>query len=74
MPKIELEGFEALTLIEFLLRFRDEEKLAIEHEAEEQILYDLCAMLESEVPELFDPKYKELVAKAREKIVKGDHY
>lgn len=74
MPKIELKDFEALTLIEFLLRFRDGEKLAIEHEAEEQILYDLCVMLESEVPELLDPKYKELLAEAREKIVKGDHY
>ncbi len=73
MPQIELKDFEALVLLEFLLRFSEDEKLAIEHEAEKQILYDLCAMLEREVPELLDPKYKELVSTAREKIIKGEH-
>ncbi len=52
---IELTNNEALVLIEFLLRFRDKEKLSIEDKAEEQILWDLSAMLETEVPELLYP-------------------
>jgi len=74
MIKIELENFEALALIEFLMRFRDEEELKVKDEAEEQILYDLCAVIEKELPELFDPKYKELVKLAKERIIKGEHY
>ena len=74
MPIIELKDFEALVLVDFLLRFSDDEKLSIEHEAEKQVLYDLCASLESEVPELLDPQYKELLSSARDKIVKGEHY
>ncbi len=74
MPSINLEKFEALVLIEFLLRFRDDERLIIENDAEEQILYDLCVMLESEVQELNKPNYKELLTAARKKLLKGEHY
>ena len=69
---IELSKNEALVLIEFLLRFRDKDKLSIEDEAEEQILWDLCAMLETEVPELLDKNYKDLLEKAREIVKSGD--
>ena len=69
--KLELTSSEALALVDFLIRFRDEEKLTIEHPAEEQLLWDLCAMLESEVPELLDPKYNELLLKARKVIESG---
>ncbi len=62
---------EALTLVDFLLRFRDEEKLEIVHPAEEQLLWDLCAMLESEIPELLDSNYKELLLKARKNVESG---
>ena len=63
---------EALVLVEFLLRFRDRGKLSIEDEAEEQILWDLCAMIETGVPELLDKNYKDLVVKAREIVKSGD--
>ena len=68
---LKLTSNEALALVNFLLRFRDDEILKIEHPAEEQLLWDLCAMLESEVPELLDPKYYELVAKAHKIIESG---
>jgi hypothetical protein len=70
MAKIELTGNEALVLIDFLIRFSNEEKLTIEDPAEKQILWDLCAMLESQVPELLDSNYKILLQKARQEIAK----
>ncbi len=67
--KIELTNNEALVLVDFLMRFRDNEILSIEGPAEEQILWDLCTMLESDVPELFDPEYKRALSKARKVIL-----
>ena len=72
--ELTLSSQEALVLIEFLLRFRDDENLSIAHPAEEQLLWDLAAMLESEVPELLHPKYKELLEEARNKIQSNDEY
>jgi hypothetical protein len=69
--KIELTNNEALVLVDFLMRFRDNETLSIEDPAEEQMLWDLCAMLESDVPELFDPEYKQVLSKARKVILSG---
>ena len=71
MATIDLKGPEALVLAEFLLRFRDQEALTIEHAAEEQILWDLCAVLESQVPELLDPAYRAKLADARRRIAGG---
>jgi len=74
MPNIKLEDFEALVLVDLLIRFTESEKIEFEHESEKQVLYDLCALLENEVPELLDPKYKELLQRARETIETGEHY
>jgi len=71
MAKIELTANESLVLIEFLIRFRDNEELKIKDPAEELILWDLCAMLESKVPELMDKNYKSLLQKAREIVSDG---
>jgi hypothetical protein len=65
MATIELKPEEALVLIDFLLRFRDKEVLSIEHRAEENALWDLCAVLESQVPELLDPAYSQRLDEAR---------
>ncbi len=67
--KIELSSNEALVLVELLMRFRDQEVLSIEDPAEEQVLWDLCAMLESGVPELLDPKYRDALSNARKAVV-----
>jgi hypothetical protein len=65
-PKIvlELSRAEAVVLADFLLRFRDEERLAVDHEAEEQLLYDLCAVVEQQLPELFDASWSKIVERA----------
>jgi hypothetical protein len=72
MAKIELKPEEALVLIDFLLRFRDKKVLSIEHPAEEHALWDLCAVLESQVPELLDPGYSNKLDNARSLVADAD--
>ena len=72
MAKIELKPEEALVLIDFLIRFRDEERLFLAHPAEANVLCDLCALLESQVPELVDPGYKQKLDKARAAVASSD--
>jgi hypothetical protein len=68
MAVIKLKSEEALVLVEFLLRFRDKEVLSIEHDAEKNVLWDLCALLESQVPELLDPTYTQRLEQARQAV------
>jgi len=65
---LELTKQESIVLMAFLLRFRDKDFLAIEDEAEAQILWDLCAMLEDKLPELLDPRWSDLLAAARKTV------
>jgi hypothetical protein len=66
---VNLTRAEAVVLIEFLMRFRDKERLSVEHEAEEQLLYDLCAAVENQLPELFNPQWRALVESARSAVL-----
>ena len=43
------------------MRFRDKDRLAVEHEAEQQLLWDLCCVVERQLPELFDPQWGSIV-------------
>ena len=66
---ISLTRAESLVLIAFLMRFRDDDLLAVEHEAEQQLLYDLCCVVENQVHELFDPKWNDLLKQARQAVL-----
>jgi len=72
-PKIpvNLTRAEAIVLIEFLMRFRDKDRLAVEHQAEEQLLCDLTSTVEQQLPELFDPRWASLVEQARATVLAG---
>jgi hypothetical protein len=59
----------SIVFADFLLRFRDKGRLAVEHEAEEQLLYDLCATVENQLPELFDPQWGALVERSRTAVL-----
>ena len=72
MAKIELKPEEALVFVHFLMRFRDKDVLATEHHAEERVLYDVCALLESQVPELIGPGYGERLERARDLVASDD--
>jgi hypothetical protein len=72
MATIELRPEEAIVLLDFLSRFAQDEALTIEHPAEERILWDLCAILEPQVAELFDPEYLDKLGTARTRVAVGD--
>ena len=71
MAKIELTNSEALVLVDFLIRYQDNDTINKIEDAEQQILWNMCAMLESQVPQLLDYNYNELLKKARE-VVSAD--
>ena len=60
---------EALVLFEFLARFTHDERLAIEHPAEERALWALLGGLERRLVAPLDPRYDELLAAARARLV-----
>ena len=63
---LRLSRAEAVVLMCFLMRFRDRDQLAIEHPAEEQLLYDLAALVQHYVQdELSDPAWTELLETSR---------
>jgi uncharacterized protein YecA (UPF0149 family) len=70
---IRLTKHEAIALLSFLARFRDLDELSLKSEADRQILYDLCAMVQNElVTELTSEKWNELLAQAQAAIVAGE--
>jgi len=70
---IRLTKHEALALMSFLMRFRDEDDLSLRSEADRQILYDLCALVQNElVPELTSERWSQLLAEAQAAVVAGE--
>ena len=66
--KIELNKDEALVLFDFLSRFSEDEKLRIDHQAEERVLWNITCILEELLVEPFLDNYLELLEDAREKV------
>jgi hypothetical protein len=65
---IELSSSEALVLFEFVSRFSNDEKLEIVDQAEERVLWNVCARLEKILVASFSQNYSNLLAKAREEV------
>jgi hypothetical protein len=65
---IKLSASEALVLYEFLSRFSDDEVLKIEDQAEERVLWNVCASLESRLTEPMAQDYGAVLAKARAEV------
>lgn len=59
---------QALVLYEFLSRFAEDEQLEIRDPAEQRVLWDLLAELESALPEPLAHDYDELLQKARARV------
>ncbi len=66
--EIKLSKNKALVLFEFLHRFSDNDKLNIEHQSEERVLWDILGDLEKKLVEPFSPKYLDILNKARESV------
>lgn len=65
---IELSSDEALVLFEFLQRFSDSDTLAIQDQAEERVLWNLCCLLERRLVTPFATTYDVLLAEARDRL------
>jgi hypothetical protein len=65
---LEISREEALVFFEWLARFNKAEDVAFADQAEQRVLWDIEAMLESALVEPFDPKYDELLEAARAKV------
>lgn len=62
---LTLSHNEALVLHDFLQRFTSSGQLALEDQAEERALWNLCCLLERTLVEPFSPDYSGLLAHAR---------
>lgn len=65
MITLNLSRDQALVLFEWLSRFNAADGKRFEDQAEERVLWDLEAALESAIVEPFSVNYDELLAKAR---------
>ena len=65
---ISLSSSEALVLFELLARFEQSAVFQVEHPAEERVLEQVQAALETTLVEPLRPNYQELLAKARSDV------
>ena len=56
---------EAIVLFEMLSRFSENDKLDIEDQSEQRVLWNLCASLEATLVEPFDENYASILENAR---------
>ncbi len=55
------------------MRFRDQDELSLKSEADRQVLYDLCGLVQNEIaPELTSAKWNEILAEAQAVVVAGE--
>lgn len=65
---VRLSKKQAIVLFEFLSRFTERNSLGIEDQAEERVLWDVCADLEKKLPEPLRRDYLALLSDARSAI------
>jgi hypothetical protein len=66
--QIKLSSAQALVLFELLTRLDETNSIPLDHPSEQKLLWLLEGQLEKQVPILFAPNYKQLVAEAREEV------
>ncbi|CAN5291190.1 hypothetical protein BH11PSE11_BH11PSE11_08390 [soil metagenome] len=69
--KLTLNRDEALGLAEFFARYEETGRLVFKHPAEYLSLVKLSAQIDKSVPEFFDPNYKQILEKAKERVAAG---
>ena len=65
---LELTQAEALVLFEWLARNDKAERLHVEDDAEQQVLWTVEAQLETRLVELLAPNYSEMLTAARAQV------
>lgn len=66
--KLQLDSDEALVLFEFLSRYSDSDKLEIQDQAEQRVLWNVCSELERLLTVQFAESYSQHLEDARAKI------
>ena len=69
---ITLTKAEALVLFDLLSRFSETGKMDFNHKAENQVLWNMCCILETALTEPFSGNYEELLQNARESLLPKD--
>lgn len=70
---LSLTNDEALVLLDWLIRFNEEENSSVfDDQSEERVLFDLEAVLEKSIVEIFDGNYRKTLANARENVRDSD--
>ncbi|WHI50175.1 hypothetical protein P3339_17235 [Microbulbifer sp. MLAF003] len=65
---ITLTKDEAWVLFELTRRFSDNDKLNIEDQAEERVIWNLCCILEKALYQDSDLGYKEFISKCKDRL------
>ena len=65
---LTLTGDEAVVLFELLSRFSETDRLAIEDQAEERVLWDICCLLEKQVAAPLKKDHRKILERAREAV------
>ena len=66
---LSLSSDEALVLFDWLSRFNSSEGRHFDHPAEQRVLWNIEAMLESQLVAPLNPNYREIVSAARDRLV-----
>jgi hypothetical protein len=70
---ITLTSDEALVLFDLLHHWEDADRVSVpRHKAEQVALWNLSALLERELIEPFDAKYRDLISAARDRLTPPD--
>ena len=70
---LQLSDDEALVLFEWLSRMDNEDALtSLANRSEQRVLWDVVAMLEPQIDDLFRPDYAELVQAATDRLAPRD--
>jgi hypothetical protein len=70
---ITLTSDEALVLFDLLHQWEDADRVSVpRHKAEQVVLWNLSALLERELIEPFDTKYRDLISAARDRLTPPD--
>ena len=70
--KIELLNDEALVLFECLARLDETDSFPVQYHAEELAFWQLHGQLEMTLVEPFDPKYREIIAAAKARLMEKE--
>ena len=65
---ISLNRSEALVLFDLLSRYSKSDRLEIEDQAEQRVLWDICSSLESSLNEPLHPEYTSFLQSARDLV------